>query len=67
MSVKAFTSIGYYHEELYDAVADYFVERMDKVKMEVQPCLKSLQASCSMFAACLQQAVAMPLLRVCLP
>lgn len=37
MSVKAFTAVGYYSEQLYDAVADYFVNRIDKVKMEVKP------------------------------
>ena len=35
MSVKAFVSVGYYHEELYESVAAYFVSHMDSVKPEV--------------------------------
>ena len=35
MSIKAFTSVGYYNAELYDRVANYFVERMDSLKFEV--------------------------------
>ena len=35
MSIKAFTSVGYYNAELYDRVADYFVDRMDCLKLEV--------------------------------
>lgn len=35
MSIKAFTSVGYYNAELYDRVADYFVDRMDCLKFEV--------------------------------